>query len=110
MRGFRLFTAGMAVLLAGGEIARRAMTGGAVQALDEVAVALVLGFAALRPRPALLAAAWGGFSALMLALLTTTLGEMLHPAGKPGGDFYAVVLGLLLLAGLLATRRALRHG
>ncbi|KAA2213452.1 hypothetical protein [Teichococcus oryzae] len=109
MRAFRLFTAGMAVLLAGSEIARRAMTGGAIEALDEVAVALCLGLAALRPSPALLAGAWGGFSALMLALLTTTLGEMLRPDGKAGGAFYGGILAVLLLTGLWAVRRALRR-
>ncbi|MBI0433365.1 hypothetical protein [Roseomonas sp. KE0001] len=99
----------MAVLVAGGEIARRAGTAAFVPlALDELAVAALLLWAGWRGGAARLLAAWGVFSGLMLTLLSQNAEYVLHGREKAGAVFYPVLLALLLALGLWAMARALR--
>ncbi|MFC3123621.1 hypothetical protein ACFOD4_00995 [Pseudoroseomonas globiformis] len=109
MGALRLAALAMAVLLAGSEIARRIMTGGAIEALDEVLVAATLLWAAARPSGPRMAAAWGVFGGFSVVLLTTTLAETMRPEGKPGAGLYAALLGGMLALSLWAVRRALRR-
>jgi hypothetical protein len=111
MAKLRAVTFLFALLLAGGEIARwwgqpRFLP----MALDELLVAAaMIAAAALAPRhgPAPLAAAWGLFCGLALALLVPTLDHLLFGPPKASAGFYSVVLGLTLLVGLGALLRAL---
>lgn len=113
MTGLRLFTIVVAVLLAGGEVARwwgnpRFLP----LAFDELLVAAALLAAALSARrfgAAPLAAAWGLFCGLTLSLLVPTLDHLLFgPPKESGAVFYSVTLSLMLAAGLLALWAALR--
>ncbi|MFN3945725.1 MAG: hypothetical protein ACK4K7_12435 [Allosphingosinicella sp.] len=79
-------------------------------AFDELAVAAALAAAAwTAPRwgAAPLAAAWGAFSGLMLALLVPTLDHLLFGPPKESAVFYAVALSAMLALGVWATLRAL---
>lgn len=101
-----------AALLAASEIARWAGNARLIPLVfDEILVSAALAYAAwIAPRlgAAPLAAAWGMFSGLMLALLVPTLDHLLFGPPKPGALFYAVPLSLALAGGLWATVVAAR--
>lgn len=119
MAKLRLFTIIVALLLAGGEVARwwgnpRFLP----LAFDELLVGAAMLAAALSARrhgPAPLAAAWGLFCGLVLSLLMPTLDHLLFGPEKPSGVvFYSVTLSVMLAVGLLALwvslQPALRSG
>ncbi len=114
----RWFTIVFAILLAASEIARwRGDPRLLPMAIDEVAVAAaLLAGAWLLPRrgAAPLAAAWAGYSGLMLALLVPTLDHLVNGPPKESADFYAILLSAMLALGLAMTGWALalarRHG
>lgn len=107
-----LATPPLALLLAGGEFARWWGDPRIVpMAFDELAVALALLAACFAPhgwRPPALTAAWALYSGLMLGLLVPTLDHLLHGPPKESADFYAVILSVMLLIGVLATSLGLR--
>ncbi len=101
-----------ALVLSAGEVARH---WGSIRffpaALDELAVAAALAWAAWRGRrdgAGRHLAAWGAFCGLTLVLLAETADRQLHGPAKAQGPFYLVALGLMLALGLWAARRALR--
>ena len=111
MASLRILTLIVALLLAAGEIARwwgqpRFLP----LALDELLVALAMVLAAAfsnRFGAAPLAAAWGLFCGLMLALLVPTLDHLLFGPPKASAGFYAAILAAMLVVGLAALLRAL---
>lgn len=113
MAKLRLFTIVIALLLAGGEIARWWGNPRFVPlAFDELLVGSALLAAALSVRrfgPAPLAVAWGLFCGLTLSLLMPTLDHLLFgPEKESGAVFYSVTLSVMLLVGLLALWASLR--
>jgi hypothetical protein len=105
----RIFTAVIAVLLAGGEVARwwgqeRFLP----LAFDELLVAAGLLWAAVAGHRIGLTAAWGAFCGFTLSLLVPTLDHLLYGPPKESAGFYAAVLGAMLTAGVLALAAALR--
>lgn len=113
MAKLRFFTILIAVLLAGGEIARwwgdpRFLP----LAFDELLVGLAMLAAALGLRrfgPAPLAAGWGLFCGLAVSLLMPTLDHLLFgPEKASGAVFYSVTLSVMLLVGLAALWMALK--
>lgn len=113
MAKLRLFTIVIALLLAGGEIARWWGNPRFVPlAFDELLVGCALLAAALSLRrlgPAPLAAAWGLFCGLALSLLMPTLDHLLFgPEKESGAVFYSVTLSVMLLVGLLALWASLK--
>ena len=113
MAKLRFFTILIAVLLAGGEIARwwgnpRFLP----LAFDELLVGLAMLAAALGVRrcgPAPLAASWGLFCGLAVSLLMPTLDHLLFgPEKASGAVFYSVTLSVMLLVGLAALWVALK--
>lgn len=113
MAKLRIFTIIVALLLAGGEVARwwgnpRFLP----LAFDELLVAAAMLWASLGARrlgPAPLAASWGLFCGLIASLLMPTLDHLLFGPPKPGGAvFYSVILSAMLAAGLLALWASLR--
>lgn len=111
MKALRILAIAMALLIAGGEIARRAGTPEFVPlALDELAVAAALLWAAWRGGAGPMVAGWGLYSGLMLALLAENSHPLLHGLPKSGAVFYSAVLSLLLALGLWAMARGLRLG
>lgn len=109
MKTLRILALVLAVLVGGGEIARRLGTGTFIPlALDELLVSAALLWAAWLGAAAPLAAAFGGLCGLALGLLATTAGEvMLADEEKTGGAFYLTALSLLLLLALWGTWRGL---
>jgi len=111
MTMLRSITALVALALAGGEIARWWGSPRFLPlAFDEIVVALgLLGAAAMAGRrgAAMLAAAWGLFCGLILALLVPTLDHLFYGPPKESAGFYAAVLGVMLAVGLGALTRAL---
>lgn len=112
MKLLRILTIVIAVLLGAGEVAR---WWGDVQlvplAFDELAVAAALLWAALsvkRYGTAPLAAAWGVYCGLMLALLVQTADHLLGGPPKESAQFYTAVLAVMLLVGVWGVWRALR--
>lgn len=111
MKPLRIATIIVAVLLAGGEIAR--WWGDArflPLAFDELLIAAALLWAALiapRRGTAPLAAAWGLFCGMVLTLLVPTLDHLLFGPPKESAVFYSVALGIGLLGGLWALAAAL---
>ena len=114
MAKLRLFTVIIALLLAGGEVARwwgnpRFLP----LAFDELLVGAALLAASLSTRrygAAPLVAAWGLFCGLTLSLLVPTLDHLLFgPPKESGAVFYSVILSLMLAAGLAALGFALRR-
>lgn len=111
MRSLRIFTYTVAVLIALGEVARwwgneRFLP----MALDELLVAFALvgaAAAAGRAGPAPLAAAWGIFCGLTLALLMPTMDHLLHGPPKESAVFYTAILSGMLGVGLWALSRSL---
>jgi hypothetical protein len=80
-------------------------------ALDELLVALALGFAAWRSRYAGAVwhlPAWGAFCGLVLVLLVETAGHQMHGPPKADGPIYLAALSVMLMVGLWAVRRALQ--
>jgi len=99
-------------LVASGEIARRWGDPHFIPlALDDLAVAAVLFWAAWRARatgPAVLVAAWALYSGLMLSLLMINLDFVIADIAKTGRVFYSVILVLMLSLGIWATWKAMR--
>lgn len=108
----QILAVGMALLLALGELARRWNDPHLIPlALDELGVAAALLAGAWRSRRhgmAALAAGWGLFCGLVLVLLAANANYPLHGLPKPGGVFYSLVLGAMLLLGGWACWQALR--
>jgi hypothetical protein len=111
MKSLRVASLIIAVLIAGGEVARwwgqaRMLP----MALDELVVAgALVGAALAAPRhgPAPLAVAWGLYCGLMLGLLVPTLDHLMWGPEKESAFFYAAVLGAMLAIGLWGAARAL---
>jgi hypothetical protein len=102
----------VALLLAAGELARY---WGSPRffpaAFDELAVAAALLCAAWRaPRDGAgwHVAAWGSLCGLALVLFVETADHQIHGPVKANGATYLIALGVLLVLGLWAIRRALR--
>jgi hypothetical protein len=101
----RLFTAVFALLLAAGEIARwwgqpRFLP----MALDELAIAgglLAAAAIAGRKGTVLLAVAWGAFCGFTVSLLVETVDHLMFGPPKDSAVFYAVILAVMLAAGLV---------
>lgn len=114
MKVLRILTGLLALLMAGGEVARWwANPRFLPLAFDELLVgAAMLAAAVLAGRwgAAPLAAAWGLFCGLVLGLLVPTLDHLLNGPEKASAGFYAGILGVMLLAGLLALGSALAIG
>ena len=112
MRALRIVTLAVALAIGLGEIAR--WWGDARMlplALDELIVAAAMIWAARASTnlgAAPLAAAWGVYCGLMLALLVPTLDHLLFGPEKASAPFYAVILGAMLAVGLWALGRSLR--
>lgn len=109
MTVLRLFTAVIALLLAGGEAARwwgepRFLP----LAFDELLVAAGLLWAAWAGRRIGLTTAWGAFCGLTLSLLVPTLDHLLYGPAKESAGFYAAVLAVMLAAGLVALLATMR--
>lgn len=113
MAKLKLFTILVALLLAGGEMARwwgnpRFLP----LAFDELLVGCAMLAAALSLRrlgPAPLAVAWGLFCGLTLSLLMPTLDHLLFgPEKASGAVFYSVTLSVMLGVGLLALWASLK--
>lgn len=109
MTFLRLFTAAVAILLAGGEVTRwwgqeRFMP----LAFDELLVAAGMLWAAAAGRRIGLTTAWGTFCGLTLSLLVPTLDHLLYGPAKESAGFYAGVLSAMLAAGLAAMAAAMR--
>lgn len=112
MKTLQILALGLAVLMAGGEIARRAGTPTLIPlALDELLVAGALIWAAWRARydetPPMIAA-WGGYCGLVAALLVENADYLIHGREKSGAVFYTVTLTLMLAVGLWAVARGIR--
>lgn len=111
MRTLRLATCAVALLLVGGEVARwwgqpRFMP----MALDELLVGGAMLWAAAvagRAGSGALAAAWGAYCGLVLALLVPTLDHLIGGPPKPSAPFYAIILAAMLVVGLCALVRAI---
>lgn len=117
MTGPRVLAGLLALLLAGGEIARRLVVPGGFfpgiipLALDEFAIAGLLGWAAWRGSAAALLAAWMGCAGLLLGLLAANAAPLLGGAPKPGAATYTIALSVLLaIAGWGAWRSGRRLG
>lgn len=112
MGPLRLVTCAVAVLLGGGEIARWWGQSRLVPlALDELLVTGAMLWAAAvagRVGSVPLAAAWGAYCGLVLALLVPTLDHLLGGLPKPSASFYAIILAAMLALGLWALLRAMR--
>jgi hypothetical protein len=101
----------VALVISAGEIARfwgseRFLP----MALDELAVASALAWAAWRSRSGGAGwhvAAWGAFCGLLLVLLVETADRQIHGPAKAAGPIYLVALGVMLILGLSAVGRAL---
>lgn len=111
MKSLRILTIAFACLLIISEIGRwwgqpRMMP----LVFDELIVAgALLWSLALIPRHGMapLAAAWGLYCGLMLALLVPTLDHLFFGPPKPSAGFYAGALGIALAAGVWALGRTL---
>jgi hypothetical protein len=108
MTALRIFTTIIAVLLAGGEIARwwgqpRMLP----LALDEAVIACGMLWAAASGRAIGLTTAWGAFCGFTLSLLIPTLDHLLYGPPKDSAGFYAGVLSIMLVVGVGALLRAL---
>lgn len=112
MGSLRLVSYIVALLLGVGEIARWWGQPRIVpMAFDELIVAGALLGAALvagRAGAAPLAAAWGAFCGLVLALLVPTLDHLLNGPLKASAGLYAAILAAMLAVGLWALVRALK--
>jgi hypothetical protein len=112
MTSLRVLAALLALLLAGGEIARRlAVPGGFFPgivplALDEFAIAGLLAWAAWRGSAAALLAAWMGCVGLLLGLLAANAAPLLGGAPKPGAATYTLALSALLAVSAWAAWRS----
>ena len=111
MTALRIFTAIIAVLLAGGEIARwwgqpRLLP----LAFDEAVIAAGMLWAAAAGRRIGLATAWGAFCGFVLSLLVPTLDHLLYGPPKDSAGFYATVLAAMLAVGLGALALSLSRG
>ncbi len=109
MTFLRLFTAAVAILVAGSEVARwwgqeRFLP----LAFDELLVAAGMLWAATARSRIGLATAWGAFCGLTLSLLVPTLDHLMYGPPKESAGFYAGVLSAMLAAGLAATAVAMR--
>lgn len=113
MSKLRVFTILIALLLAGGEVARwwgnpRFLP----LAFDELLVGAALlaaGLGARRYGASLLAGAWGLFCGLALALLVPTLDHLLFgPPKESGAVFYSVILSIMFAVGLASLWMSLR--
>jgi hypothetical protein len=102
----------IAIVISAGEIARFWGSGRFIpMALDELLIAAALIWAAWRSRsdgafwhlPA-----WGAFCGLALVLLIETADHQIHGPAKAAGPIYLAALGIMLIVGLWAIRRALR--
>ena len=101
-----------ALLIAAGEIARYWGSPHFVPlALDELAIAAALLWAALRSRrdgAVWHVVAWSALCGLALVLLVETADHQIHGPAKAAGPLYLAALALMLSAGLWAAARALR--
>ncbi|MEN3974440.1 hypothetical protein [Emcibacter sp. SYSU 3D8] len=106
MNTLRIVTAIAALLLAAGEIAR--WWGDArflPLAFDELLIAAALLAASAiagRAGPMPLGVAWGAFCGFTASLLVPTLDHLMSGPPKASAGFYAVVLAVMLAAGLAA--------
>lgn len=112
MKTLQILALGLAVLMAGGEIARRAGTPTFIPlALDELAVCAALLWAAWRARrdeaPPMIAA-WAGYCGLVAGLLAENADYLIHGREKSGAVFYTVTLAVMLAVGLWAVARGVR--
>ncbi|WP_129792977.1 hypothetical protein [Sphingosinicella sp. CPCC 101087] len=102
----------MAFAISAGEIARFWGSGRSIpMALDELAIAVVLVWAAWRsPREGAYGhlVVWGAFCGLVLVLLVETADRQMHGPMEAAGPIYLAVLGAMLILGLWSVRRALR--
>jgi hypothetical protein len=97
------------LLLAAGEIARYWGSPHVLPAaLDEMAVAAALIWAAMRDRAVWHVAAWSALSGLVAVLLAETADHQVHGPVKANGAVYLAALGTLLAVGLWAVARAVR--
>jgi hypothetical protein len=111
MQALRLLTVFVAVVVALGEITRwwddpRFLP----LAFDELIVAAAMiaaAIAAPRHGTAPLAAAWGLFCGLVLALLVPSLDHLLFGPPKESAVFYSLVLGSMLVVGVWALAKSL---
>ena len=112
MRALNGLAVAVALLIALGEVARFWGSARFVpMALDELLVAAALLWAAFRSRrdgAAWHLTAWGALCGLVLVLLAETADHQIHGPPKAAGPVYLAALGLLLLLGLWAVRRALK--
>jgi hypothetical protein len=79
-------------------------------ALDELSVALALVWAAWRSRTGGALwhlPAWGAFCGLAIVLLVQTADHQIHGPEKAAGPVYLAALGIMLILGVWAIRRAL---
>ncbi|UFN47832.1 hypothetical protein LPC08_17695 [Roseomonas sp. OT10] len=109
MRALRLLAVAAALLLAAGELARRG-TAIVPLGLDDLAVAALLLWAAWasgRRGAAPLLLAWGVFCGFVLVLLALNSAPLFDGTPKPGAWRYTAILGVMLLLGGWACRRAM---
>lgn len=81
-------------------------------ALDEMTLGLAMIIAGTTVRtygPAILAAAWAGFSGFILCLLVPTTEHLIHGPPKESAIFYTAILGVAFIIGLIATVVALKQ-
>jgi hypothetical protein len=101
----------VALVISAGEIARYWGSDRFIpMALDELSVALALVWAAWRSRTdgALWhLPAWGAFCGLGIVLLVQTADHQIHGPAKAAGPVYLAALGIMLILGVWAVRRAL---
>lgn len=112
MRALNVLSCAVAIIISSGEIARFWGSGRLVPlALDEIAIAAALIWAAWRSRrdgAGWHIAAWGAFSGLTLVLLIQTADHLINGSFKANAPVYLAALTGMLIVGLWCCVTAIR--